>query len=541
MEKVLKALKRTDYDNLRAKWLPVEQVENALNLSLAEQQWLQQHQQIRLLIDPSWAPIEYIDNDGRFKGISIDYLKKLEMLLGIKFDYPADISWSDGIRMFRDKKLDMASSVAKTAERAEYSIFTEPYISIPISIFAGKDVSYVGNMDSLSDKRVAVISGYAITEWIKRDYPDLDLRLVETLQEGLKLVSAGEVDVFSGNIVTTTYYIGKYNLTDVRQAGVTPYANAQRMAVRDDWPELKSILQKALNAIPKAEKQEIYNKWMGLQFERTVDYRLVWMVLIVSSIIIFAVFYWNRKLKEAMRLAEIANEEKSRFLSNMSHELRTPMHAILSFSSLGIKKSHDDRAVAYFDKIHISGQRLTRLLDDLLDLSKLEAGKMIADFRPHDMGTLTRGCIESIEALSRDHHVKIGFINTGIIKGDFDAKLISQVIINLLSNAIKFSPANSKVDIQIEQLDNDNGRIIQFSIRDEGVGIPQNELKDVFNSFVQSSKTRSSKGGTGLGLPISKEIIELHHGKIWVDSPPREASQGTEVIFQIPEKQLIAN
>lgn len=536
VQKVLKSLTEKDYEKLRSKWLPSNQLKTTFELTNAEKTWLKHHKNIRVLLDPGWAPIEYLDSDGQFNGISINYLNKLESLLGISFELPNDLTWAEGIELFKNKKLDIAVSVAKTEEREKYSIFTEPYISMPIGIYARENVSYIGNMTSLEGKKVAVTKGYAVTDWIKRDYPQLNLKLVDTPYDGLQLVSNGDVDVFIGNIVTTTYYIGKFNFDDIHQAGETPYKNAQRMAVRDDWPELKTILQKAINSIPEIEKQQIYNKWMGLQFERTVDYRLVWIVVIIATSILFVVFYWNRKLQEAKKLAEIANEEKSRFLSNMSHELRTPMHAILSFSNLGLKKSCDEKALGYFDKIHISGQRLTKLLDDLLDLSKLEAGKMLPDFKINDMKTLITDCIESVESLTKDNRVKILFLCKSEILASFDKKLISQVIINLLSNAIKFSPQNSQINIQLEKANKSSKEKIIFSITDEGIGIPKDELEDVFNSFVQSTKTRTNTGGTGLGLPISKEIIELHHGKIWAESPPKGKIKGTEFIFQIPVK-----
>jgi len=121
----------------------------------------------------------------------------------------------------------------------------------------------------------------------------------------------------------------------------------------------------------------------------------------------------------------------------------------------------------------------------------------------------------------------------------YDKKLITQVVINILANAIKFSPANSQVDILISH--NDSSGTLTMQIIDEGVGIPKDELDEVFDSFVQSSKTRSNSGGTGLGLPISKEIIELHRGAMWVESPAQGRSQGSSFTFQIPVQHIFKN
>jgi len=572
IEKTLNSLSLADYENLRSKWLAPQTNDTTFELTAKERNWLSQHKKIRVLIDPSWAPIEYVDNDGQFKGISIDYLEKLEKLLGVEFILPTDLSWSEGVEKLKRKELDMASSVSKTAEREKYSLFTDQYISIPIGIFARKDVSYIGNLESLKGKTVAVSKGYAIEEWLKRDHPELTLYAVSSPRDGLQQVSDGVVDIYIGNIMTTTYYIGKFNIGNVHLSGETPYKNNQRMAIRDDWPEFQVILQKALDAISEEEHIKIYSKWMGIRFERAVDYRLVWAIATVASIIVFLVFFWNRKLEhevatrthkltrsedkyrqladnlekqvalrtqqfeEAKNTAELANQEKSRFLANMSHELRTPMHAILSFSNLGLKRANDEKVKGYLEKIHISGKRLTALLDNLLDLSKLEAGKVAPEFKENNLTSTVLKSIEEVSSLLADKNISIKMDQQNSLIGYFDNKLITQVMVNILSNAIKFSSNGSTIEIVFHNNSPQTEDILSLSIIDEGVGIPSDELEDVFDSFVQSSKTRSEGGGTGLGLPISKEIIELHHGKIWVESPPKNRHKGTAVIFVIPAK-----
>lgn len=575
IQKTLDSLTASDYESLRSKWLTPNTDSKTLELTDTEKAWLGQHKKIRVLVDPSWAPIEYVDQDGQFKGISIDYLEKLEVLLGIEFVLPSNLSWSEGVAKLKRKELDMASSVSKTVEREKYSLFTDPYISIPIGIFAGKDVSYIGNLKSLQGKKVAVSKGYAIEEWLKNDYPALSLYPVSSPSEGLQQLSDGDVDVYIGNIMSATYYIGKYNIDGVHLSGETPYKNKQSMAVRDDWPEFRNILQKALNTITKEEHSKIYSQWMGLRFERAVDYQPVWWIATVASIILLLVFFWNRKLEhevanrtfklakseekyrqladnlekqvtlrtaqfeEAKNIAELANQEKSRFLANMSHELRTPMHAILSFSNLGLKRVEDGKIKGYLEKIHISGSRLTTLLDNLLDLSKLEAGKVAPEFRKNNLTSIVSTSIAEVSSLLLDKNISIKMDQKEALTAYFDSKLIAQVLVNMLSNAIKFSPADSRIEVMLQRNSRQTEEVLSVSIIDEGIGIPKDELEDVFDSFVQSSKTRSQGGGTGLGLPISKEIIELHHGKLWVESPPKHKSTGTAFTFIIPVEQNI--
>ncbi len=242
----------------------------------------------------------------------------------------------------------------------------------------------------------------------------------------------------------------------------------------------------------------------------------------------------TRELQEAMQRAEQANHEKSRFLANMSHELRTPMHAILNFVNLALKKAEDPKLQRFLQNIRTSGIRLTGLLNDLLDLSKLEAGKMVVNFSFQDMLTLIKDTLNELDSLLQNKHMKIQ-LNGNTAEAFFDQKLITQVLVNLLSNSIKFSPEHSTITINVQITD--PGTILSrlhVSIQDEGIGIPEDELDSVFDKFVQSSSTLTHAGGTGLGLPITREIIQLHHGHIVAESPPDGCTQGALFRFDIP-------
>ena len=245
----------------------------------------------------------------------------------------------------------------------------------------------------------------------------------------------------------------------------------------------------------------------------------------------------------AKEVAEEANKAKSEFLANMSHELRTPMHGILGYAQLGLSRFEDDEGKAsklftYFNNIEISGERLLKLLDNLLDLSKLEAGMMELNFEEFDLIAVVESVSVNVVTLFEDKKLIFDFkplTTKTILNADKDK--ITQVIFNLITNAVKFSNCNEKITVCIDDVelkDDKTGVIspaIQLSVEDQGVDIPADELNTIFNKFVQSSRTKTNAGGTGLGLAIVKEIIDEHEGKIWVES---SLDKGTKFSIILP-------
>lgn len=229
--------------------------------------------------------------------------------------------------------------------------------------------------------------------------------------------------------------------------------------------------------------------------------------------------------------AEAANRSKSEFLANISHELRTPLHGILSFARFGVEEAEaGDRGElrGFFDNVGNSAETLLKLVNDLLDLSKLEAGRMTFDLLPTRVDDLIEVVVDEFRSLLARKDICVRYRKpdeTTLVLADEER--FRQVIRNLLSNAVKFSPPNSAIRVSTRRV----GETVLISVRDEGPGIPPEELDLVFDKFVQSSKTKSGSGGTGLGLAICREIVAGHHGRIWAEN---DAPKGCIFYCELP-------
>lgn len=238
-------------------------------------------------------------------------------------------------------------------------------------------------------------------------------------------------------------------------------------------------------------------------------------------------------LMRAKETAEQASEAKSAALANMSHELRTPLHSVLSFAALGSQRAHaaqQEKLAHYFERIQQSGSRLLALVNDLLDLAKLEAGKMRIVPSVQDALPIVRETLAEFEPMAGERGVRLEIDaaaqNT---RAAVDAGRLAQVIRNMVSNAVKFSPAGGRVRVELTDARLARGRratdvgdvaALQIAVHDAGPGIPEGELESIFEKFVQSSWTSTGAGGTGLGLSICREIMREHRGSIGACNNP---------------------
>jgi signal transduction histidine kinase len=238
-----------------------------------------------------------------------------------------------------------------------------------------------------------------------------------------------------------------------------------------------------------------------------------------------------REIADKSRQLEVASQHKSEFLANMSHELRTPLNAIIGFSEVlaeGMFGEVNEKQTEYLRDILESGQHLLSLINDILDLAKIEAGRMELELTDFDLAQAISNALTLVRERAQRRGIALHQAadeQLGRIRGD--ERKIKQVLLNLLSNALKFTPEGGRVDVRAGIVDG----LAEISVTDTGVGIAPEDQEAVFEEFRQVGTSDKKVEGTGLGLALSRKFIELHGGRIWVKS---QVGMGSTFTFTLP-------
>lgn len=239
----------------------------------------------------------------------------------------------------------------------------------------------------------------------------------------------------------------------------------------------------------------------------------------------------NRELEVRSREAEEANRLKSEFLASVSHELRSPLHTIIGFSELLAEQLDgplNEKQKRFVDHIHRDSLHLLELINDILDLSKIEAGRLDLHLEAFDARSAVQEVLSSIAAVADAKQILLRFPSCPSLNVYADRLRLKQILLNLLSNAVKFTPEGGTVSVECSEENN----FAQFCVTDTGLGIPELEHQSIFNKFYQvGATTKGVREGTGLGLAITKHLVEQHGGRIWVESEP---GRGSRFTFTLP-------
>ncbi len=564
LEKGMSAVSDVEFKAISRKWRYEYYSNNHLNLTPEELDWLSKNKTVRVAVGPEGAPIEFIGQNGEISGIAGAYLSEISSKLGVTFEWIGNESWKDGFDSLLLGDADIISVVTPTPERVKHLSFIESYLNVAHMIFSREGGKVYGNMDGLKGHKVVQVTGNAVTGYVKRDYPELDVVEVSSSNQALKLLSTGKVDAYIATIPIASQKIAEEGLTQIIVTGETPYRGEYTIGVRSDLAILSSVMQKAMQSITPVKRAEISQKWLVSKINNRVDYDLIWKIigfsLICGVMILIRTYslgrevkrreivekkllHANKKAELAQSEAEAANIAKSTFLANMSHEIRTPLNAIIGFSDIMLSGIHGEIKEAkyqeYLQDIKGSGEHLATVIKDILDLSKIEAGKWHLEEEAFSLFECTVEAAKMLEPQATQKNVSLSYDKGRTIQplkliGDVHA--IKRSLINLLSNAVKFTGESGSVRCQTKRSD-DGG--VTIEIVDTGIGIPSDRLEHVLNPFEQCEQTHElNEEGTGLGLPIVKKLVELHDGVFTLIS---EVGIGTRAIIAIPPHRVFTD
>ena len=281
--------------------------DSALPLSSEEQGWINKNLTVRVRIG-NIPP--FMISDGKIQGIAIDYLTYIFNRNGIKYKYisESEVTWPQALKYIEQHDVvDMVPTAKVTEERKKIMIFTNEYIFAPWVIFTRSDADFISSIADLKGKTVSVEEGFVIHEKLKQDYPGITLKIASSKLENfteipVKDLSTGLVDAYIGDLLSTTYIIQSRGYTNIKVAAPTPFDNHnQAMAIRNDWPELASIINKTLSAMTQDEHSAIRNRWLSIRYEFGISKKdlIKWILSIagVASLFIGFVLIWNKRLK----------------------------------------------------------------------------------------------------------------------------------------------------------------------------------------------------------------------------------------------------
>lgn len=514
--------------------------QNAARPTLTPEQraWIAAHPVVRYTTERGWRPLIDVE-EGRPVGLIPAYLDSLAKKTGLRFEYVPSSNWKEAMTLFYSGKIDMLPGITAFHLRAFPSRpqLSRTYLSGAFVIVGRADEPIAFSLDDLAGRRVAMF----VREQAMVPMEDLaQLQIVSTrsVEEGLQAVVDGRADYLIGLDAVHHAFVRRRFIGKLGVAGLlnVPPLEA-KMAYPAGHDELRAVMDWAIGDLTAEETDVLFEKvavdgGYGAPTLRSLwryrAFEMVAFTVLLVSLLVLAVI--SRRARRQARLSEAA---KSRFLAMMSHEIRTPINVIVGSLEVLENQSLPDPIQRVVATMSRAGHALTDLLDNVLDLSKLEAGKVALERTAVNPRDLVQSVTQLMEGRAevKGIQLRLDLDALGMGSLQLDAIRLRQVLSNLIGNAIKFTE-QGEVTISARRDQAEGQAWLRVDVRDTGIGIAPADQAKLFQPYVQADDTSTRGfGGTGLGLAICRELVELMGGHIWLTSEP---GRGTEISLRIP-------
>ncbi|MEO5360427.1 MAG: transporter substrate-binding domain-containing protein [Nitrospirota bacterium] len=272
--------------------------------------------QFRLGIDANRAPFEFIDERGRYMGLSAEIITELAKRLNITIVAQKDMKWKDALEKTKTGEIDIIPKITPSDERRKFLLFTDPYTTNPSVIVTRKNITIKG-LDDLYKIKTGIVKGLIIEARLKVEHPRLSLVQLPDIETALKELSTGTIDALIDNLGTVSFNIDKIGLSNLKIAASTPYMHDLAIGVRHDWPLLASALTKALRSMNEEELRKIKYRWISIKYDPGIDWKTVGPIVGALTVIVIFVFLWNRRLVRIMRERNRVQEELKEYTRNL--------------------------------------------------------------------------------------------------------------------------------------------------------------------------------------------------------------------------------